>query len=336
VVVVLALAAVVVSSAGARVCPPRHLFWGAWIGDHFAGGQPPWNMAAVGEFERLAGKGMSLVEFSTPSYDCRVSPCKAFPFQATLFNRIRAHGSIPFFSWASDSIPVSRSQPDFQLQDVTAGNYDPYFRAWATAAKAWAHPFFLRFNWEMNGGWFPWGESANGNRPGDFVAAWRHVHDIFTAVGATNVTWVWCPSVDVANTYTPMAQLYPGDAYVDWTCLDGYNWDRPWLTFDQVFRSSYDTVVSLAPTKPMIIGEMSSTEAGGSKSAWITDALQNIATGYPQIKGAIWMEAYDSDQDWPIETSVDARAAFAAGIASSKFIGNAFARLSGRAIRPLP
>ena len=48
----------------------------------------------------------------------------------------------------------------------------------------------------MNGNWFAWMEGVNGNQPGEYVAAWRHVHDIFTAVGATNVSWVWCPNVD--------------------------------------------------------------------------------------------------------------------------------------------
>ena len=79
---------------------------------------------------------------------------------------------------------------------MIAGRYDEYIREFAEEARAWGHPFFLRFNWEMNGDWFPWSEGVNGNPSGEYVAAWRHVHDIFAAVGATNVTWVWCPFVD--------------------------------------------------------------------------------------------------------------------------------------------
>jgi hypothetical protein len=313
----------------------KRLYWGAWIDTHLTGGQPPWDMSAVDTFERLAGKGMSLIQFSTPFYDCHSSQCTPYRFPATLFSRIRAHGSVPFFSWASDSIPVTPTEPDFQLRDVTVGTYDKYLKEWAAAAKAWGHPFFLRFNWEMNGGWFPWGESANGNRPGDFVASWRHVHDIFTLAGATNVTWVWCPSVDLSNEYTPMAALYPGDAYVDWTCLDGYNWNEPWLTFDQVFRSSYDTLVTLAPAKPVVIGETAAREAGGSKAAWIADAMTKIATEYSQIKGLLWAEFVDEGLDWPIETSSEAQAAFATGIASPQFASNEFGSIEGRPITPL-
>ena len=74
----------------------------------------------------------------------------------------------------------------------------------------------------MNGWWRPWSEQANGNHPGEFVAAWRHVVDIFRAQGATNVTWVWCPNI--VGPKSQLTGLYPGDNYTDWVCMDGYNW----------------------------------------------------------------------------------------------------------------
>ena len=78
----------------------------------------------------------------------------------------------------------------------------------------------------MNGFWFPWTEGVNGNKPGEYVTAWRHVHDIFTAVGATNATWVWCPNVDFTAQADPAGEALPGRRYVDWTCLDGFNWGK--------------------------------------------------------------------------------------------------------------
>ena len=68
---------------------------------------------------------------------------------------------------------------------MISGKYDSYIpQNVAEDARDWGHPFFLRFDWEMNGNWFPWSEGVNGNQSGEFVAAWRHVHDIFTSVGA--------------------------------------------------------------------------------------------------------------------------------------------------------
>jgi beta-mannanase len=37
------------------------------------------------------------------------------------------------------------------------------------------------------------------------------------------VRWVWSPYVSCGNC-TAFEKVYPGDAYVDWVALDGYNW----------------------------------------------------------------------------------------------------------------
>jgi hypothetical protein len=315
----------------------RQLYWGAWIGDQLTGREAPWDMSAVSAFESMTGKGVSLIHFASPFADCSKSPCSFYTFPTTPFDDIRAHGAIPFFSWNSGALPVTSSEPDFQLSDVIAGRYDAYIRSWARAAKAWGHPFFLRFDWEMNGSWFPWSEGVNGNRPGDFVRAWRHVHDIFEAQGAANATWVWCPNIDPQNRYTPLAGLYPGDAYVDWTCLDGYRWGASWSGFGSLFRSTYDQLGVIAPSKPVVVGETASTEKGGLKAKWITDLLTvRLASGFPRIRAVLWFEKYDSHMDWPIETSAAAEVAFAAGIRLPIYADNAFGSLGGGRVQPLP
>ncbi len=317
------------------------LYWGAWVGSQLTGDEAPWDMSAVSKFEGMAGKGASAVNFSSPFADCSASPCSFYKFPTAPMEAIRTHGSMPFFSWASQATPAGIDQPDFQLSDVIAGTYDDYIREFAEGAKAWGHPFFLRFNWEMNGNWFAWAEGVNGNQPGEYVAAWRHVHDIFTQVGATNATWVWCPNVDPEGKLHDLASLYPGDAYVDWTGLDGYNWGtnpaRPdrWRSFDQLFRSTYDQITeTIAPSKPLIISEVGSSEYGGSKAAWIADALESARSDYPQLRGLLWFEKYDDGMDWPIETSSSATSAFAAGIQNPAYLGNTFAAAGPGTIQP--
>jgi hypothetical protein len=317
------------------------LYWGAWIGSQLTGDEAPWDMSAVSKFEGLAGKGASLINFSSPFADCSSSHCSFYKFPGAEMESIRAHGSMPFFSWASQSTPSSLDEPDFQLSDVIAGTYDSYIREFAEGAKAWGHPFFLRFNWEMNGNWFPWAEGVNGNQPGEYVAAWRHVHDIFTQVGATNATWVWCPNVDPTHNLHDLASLYPGDEYVDWTGLDGYNWGtnpvRPdrWRSFNELFRSTYGQITeTIAPSKPLVVSEVGSTEDGGSKAAWIGDALESARTEYPQMRGLVWFDKYDDGMDWPIESSSSATSAFAAGIQSSSYLANDFASTGSGTVQP--
>jgi hypothetical protein len=308
--------------------PPGNAYWGAWIGSQLTGEAAPWDMDAVTQFEQMVGKPLSLIEFSSPWADCYQQPCSYYTFPWDPFNAVRAYGAIPFFSWGSQMIPGTPDQPEFQLADIIAGNHDNYIRAWATAAAEWGHPFFLRFDWEMNGNWFPWGEEVNENQPGEFVAAWRHVHDIFTSVGATNATWVWCPYVNHLNLY---ASLYPGDAYVDWTCLDGYNWGTNpaapygWRTFDSLYANAYTKVTEkIAASKPMVIGEIAASEYGGSKAGWIEEMFETLAKRYAKIRALVWFETLSNGEDWPLESSESAEAAFATGISDSRFLGNVF------------
>jgi hypothetical protein len=133
--------------------------------------------------------------------------------------------------------------------------------------------------------------------------------------------------------------VYPGDEYVDWTCLDGFNWgvrhgSPGWLSFNQVFRKTYRQVVRLAPSKPMIIAETGSSEKGGSKAAWIKNALNVIPHHYKKIRGLIWFDVNDRGTGWPIETSRKARRAFRAGVKHGVYRPNFYANLPPGTVRP--
>lgn len=313
----------------------RPLYWGAWIGPQFTGTEAPWDMRAVSAFQRLVnGKGLSLIALSSPFEDCYRRPCSPYVFPAAQFEKIRRYGAIPFFNWGSNAAPIQPNRSRYALGRIIAGTYDSYIRTWAEAAARWGHPFFLRFDWEMNGKWYPWGWGANGNGPRDFVLAWRHVHDIFRSAGATNATWVWCPNVDPGGVFGPLQALYPGSAYVDWTCLDVYNRATPWLSFDALFRSTYDVVETLAPTKPMVLGEVATTGRGGSKPDWISGLLTNLSDRYPNVRGVVWFEKYASGFDWPIETTSASKDAFARAISSPLYVRNEFTALPRGPVPP--
>lgn len=290
----------------------KRLLWGARIGKQFTGLEAPWDWKAVTDFEatNAGGKRIRIVHWSSPWRNA--STGGTYRFATPTFRITREHGVIPFFSWANRDISDA---------EVAEGAWDGYIRSWAAAAKSWGHPFFLRYDWEMNASWFSWGV-GNGNTASEFVAAWRHVHDIFTAVGATHVRWVWCPNVDPRHKFADLASLYPGDAYVDWTCLDGYNGDDPWTSFTNLFASTYDQILKIAPSKPMIIGEVGSTASGGSKARWISKMFAALPTRFPDIHGLLWFDKYATGpggrSDWPIETSAGSSAAFANAIGKTK------------------
>lgn len=280
--------------------------WGAWIGPQYTGGEPPWSWRAVKDFEarNAGGKHVNIVHWGAGTFWGH-----EFDWWLPPLNRVRRAGAYSLVDVETAAV---------SLRQVASGTYDSAIRSWALAARRWGHPFLLRFDWEMNGRWMPWGTTPyNQNTPADFVAAWQHVHNIFTAAGATNVLWVWCPNaIAPRHKMTDPATLYPGNTYVDWTCLDGYNFDKPWTSFARLYGSSYSELMRLAPSKPMIVGEVASTGHGGNKARWIRGMFQALKTRFHDIHGIVWYDKWGNRKpgDWPIETSKAASAAFRVGI----------------------
>ena len=74
----------------------------------------------------------------------------------------------------------------------------------------------------------------------------------------------------------------------------------------------------------MMIGEIGSTEYGGSKAAWIKDMLAKIPTSYPKIRGLLWFEQIRRRHGLADRDLGSATGAFAAGIQNPAYAGNTF------------
>ncbi len=279
------------------------------------------DLKVVSSFEKDAGKKASIVVFYQAWGETEGD--QNFPTLWT--TSARNHGSLPLITWEPWA-SGSYDQPTYSLKNIIAGKFDDYIKQWAQDAKAWRYPFFLIFAPEMNGNWFPWSESVNGNKAGEFVQAWRHVHAIFTAIGVTNVTWVWSPNVEYPGS-TSLSELYPGDAYVDWTAIDGFNWGstnhNKWLTFSQVFSPTYKDILKITLTS-MMIAETGCVEQGGNKASWITDTyFIELPKRFTSVKAIVWSDQ-TTPEDWRIETSKAAMKAFSKAMHSSLYASNIY------------
>jgi hypothetical protein len=257
------------------------------------------------------------------------------PYDPAAVTAAWSRGMLPMITWeprpnvtpdGPDSDPSVN--PQYTLESIIDGSHDAYIRSFAQAVAKQGYPIVLRFAHEMNGNWYPWSEQVNGNQPGQYVQAWRHVHDLFTEAGATNVIWLWSPNIDTwcgtcNNTHsTPMSELYPGAAYVDWVGLTGYyrkvitNPDgsvKP-ATFANTFGSSMAEIEAAAPGKRVLLAEVGATEVGGQKANWMTSVLAEVASD-PDLLGLVWFDHSHDGNDWRIESSYEASEAWAAGVA---------------------
>jgi hypothetical protein len=75
---------------------------------------------------------------------------------------------------------------------------------------------WLRFAHEMNTATYPWSEEEGRNPSGSYVAVWRHLHAIFDAGNADNVTWLWSPDTPDSGT-TPLEPVPGGRPGRGWS-----------------------------------------------------------------------------------------------------------------------
>lgn len=265
------------------------------------------------------------------------------PFRSDAVVRAWRKGAMPLLSWESIDSSAGNDQaidPAYSLPRIIGGAYDDYLRSYARDIVALGLPLAIRLDHEMNGSWYPWGERSwgggfqNGNHKGDYVAMWRHVHDIFEQEGANAyVLWIWAPNiVNRLPSYARssswyMKSLYPGDAYVDWVGLSGY-FRPPYAsdqtpTFSYTFDRSLAQLREVAPGKPILLAEVGASEVGDQKPEWVTSFFDAFADpAYDDIVGFAWFHhaitTYSGGtrvtNDWRIDSRRDSLQAFVDGI----------------------
>jgi hypothetical protein len=141
----------------------------------------------------------------------------------------------------------------------------------------------------MNGWWYPWAESVNGNRPGDYVRAWRHARSVFRGAGATNLRWIWAPN---ALTYSAkgtadLRALYPGDGEVDLLGMTGYGHGP---SASQTLDATVKALRGLSHKK-IIICETAAD--GPAKASWI-NGFGRYLNRHQEVYGFIWFNTSPS------------------------------------------
>jgi hypothetical protein len=148
---------------------------------------------------------------------------------------------------------------------------------------------------------------------------------------------VWNPSEK--NHPESMALWYPGDEYVDWVAVDGYQWDdgnywkdetgNTWRTPEQNFAPSFDDIQTfVGPDKPWMIAETASPERKGDlsrKAGWICETfLKTLPERFPRVKAVMWFQQPTDEGgkpfNWRIDSSGASREAFATAVGPEYYV----------------
>jgi hypothetical protein len=239
---------------------------------------------------------------------------------AKLSRKVGDHLARHRFGHLKGSVPIGRfinMQPDGPWRTIASAQpgsstYGDLAR-WADTLKArGGKPILFSFSHE------PEGSSSDGlGSAGDFIAAFRRIHDIFTARGVRNVEYTWTMTSNSFRVppsdgkYAP--KWYPGDAYVDNVASAAYNWyncgegSGKWLPLSD--RAAAPLAFAKSRHKQFVLAEWAS-ESGPRRAQWLKDARAWFLANKGSIRGAFYYQTPRPKQgcDWELSTSAEFKA----------------------------
>lgn len=275
-------------------------------------GASPADPQQINPFERWLGTRFGVVVLYVNA-DVPVSVRNSFLEGMT---RVWQTGHVPIVTWLP-YIGDEDTTPATITRQVRDGEYDDVIDWWTDALSAWLwaddavtggpRRLYFRPFPEMNGDWLPWSVLESGDETA-FIDAWRYVHELLMdEIGsADRIQWLWNPNA-TEHGAVPTEACYPGDAYVDWIGIDGYNWGdvraaSGWQSPAEVFEPMRSRLVEIAD-KPLSIPEFGTTSRKdgewnvAAKRDWIREVFAYLETN--DVRMHCWFNI-DKETDWAV------------------------------------
>ena len=256
---------------------PGQAYLGAWVRPSVTHTVLPPHAAILEELQELTAFNAGL---ERPLSIVHLYQSWANAVSTRELQQVRADGAIPMIDWRCGDCDAN----------IIAGADDALISAEAEELAALKAPIFLRWYYEPN-----FTGSANyaaciGNLgPAGYVAAFRHVHDLFAAAGASNVAFVF--SMASSGNDQDLDQYYPGSSYVDWIAVDGYSKTTAPVSSDVVTRFGPWYSDFAAFGKPMMISETGSLAGGQASYFQQIESQLSSAGEFPLIKAVLYFDA---------------------------------------------
>jgi beta-mannanase len=201
------------------------------------------------------------------------------PVLQTQLDRVLASGAIPMITWLCGDTDAH----------VAVGVDDSLISHFAASLAAAGTPVLLR--------WFPDPNDTVDNLnclgkagASGYVDAFRHIHDLFVAAGASNVSFVW--SVDTTAGGTDWRDYFPGNRATDWIAADARYAattapGEPALASE--FAGWYSDFSSSG--KPLMISDAAAPAA--AQTAYFRVLLKLLSTQLRDVKAFVYFDAPD-------------------------------------------
>ena len=219
-------------------------------------------------------------------------------------------GHILLINWQ----PTDQSGNPIPWASIADGSQDAVIKAEAERLAALHEPVMISFSHE------PEADLGKEGTATDFAAAYRRVHDVTVAAGATNVVWVWdVEGITTRHWLSVYRHLWPGSSYVDWVAWDPYNFasckGRAWRSFRTLVTPFYSWLHAQPfRNKPLMLAEFGTIgypSGSDSKQSWYA-GMRSSLPRFPRIKAMVYFD-YPSPPascDWTSNSSPAATTAF--------------------------
>ncbi len=211
-------------------------------------------------------------------------------------------GKDVMITWEPWNLVNSSKRSDYiKLEEILNGAYDRYITDFVDAISIIEKTVYLRPMHEMNGNWYPWCGKVNDNSAELYIKVWHYLYER-TKKYNPDLLFVWSPYVEsVPDTLdNRMEKYFPGENFVDFIGLDGYNWGNErewscWKSFREIFLPAYRVVKDLCD-RPIIIAEVGCATKGGNKKGWISEMFVDLENIF-EVYGLIWFDV-NKEADW--------------------------------------
>jgi hypothetical protein len=217
---------------------------------------------------------------------------------------------IPLLTW--EPFGFETSSYASPVRSINEGCVDGEIHQWAKLLRKWLsrssdRKVVFRPAHEMNGTWYPW-STGHGTTPEEYIRMWCRLFETFADAGVPRerVDWMWCINVTTGTRVDPF-EYFPGEQYVDWIGVDGYNFGdsqswSSWQSPEAVFEQTLATV-NAGTNLPLAIPETGCSSAYNSerrpllKSQWIIDAFELFNEYGVELVG--WFNM-SKETDWTV------------------------------------
>jgi beta-mannanase len=198
-------------------------------------------------------------------------------------------------------------EPTVSWSQVASGSQDSNIKRWADALKGKGSRL-VSFSHEPMAK-----QNLHFGNASSFIAAFKHVENVFDSRGATNVRWVWNVTSNSFRVPSSRSEYggkwYPGDAYVDAVAGEAYNRYKCGFSSPKSFADRIKEIFAFAQShhKDMVVAEFASNAYSG-RAQWIKDATSFVRAHAGSFAGAFY---YNSSSHraggcrWTLNTSAE-------------------------------